>query len=272
MPDRQPEKQHPEQQPMRNPSARRPDILSSLDPRAKLVCAGFLGVLVWQAATPVLVCYALFVASLFAISHNINASHLPMLRSYLWFVILWAAIKLCIDAAGLTPAAQLLFPQHAAFADRIQLALPAAGVFALRLLILIGIGLLLTLSGSSRSLGLALSWFLRPVLGKRAWHMALSLSLMIHFLPLIQQTTAQVRHAIRLRNPACSKLRCWLLLPQATLRVMSQKTWTQTVAVAARGLDSPEAWKPQFPPQPFGWLACAVVLSIAAVPFWIDKI
>lgn len=257
---------HLQQQTDRNTPPPRQIPLYRLDPRARLLCAGTLGVLVWQAPPLAVAAYALLVAALFLFSGTATRAGFSMARPYLWFVLLWAGVKLAADTAGLGPAAQATALPAA---DRLLEALPQAGLMALRLMVLIGIGLLLTLTGSPRSLGLAMAWFLKPVLGRRAWHAALSLALMVHFLPLIQKTVAQVRQAIRLRAPRCTAVRRWLLIPQATLRVMSQKTWAQTVAVAARGLDSPDAWEPDFPRQPGAWCLCGLFLLLAAAPVWL---
>ncbi len=247
-------------------SAHHKNSFGNLDPRAKLLCTATLGILVWHAPPLVVCIYAACTMGAFYASDVFVWLHAPMLRSCLYFVLLWAGAKLFIDTAGL--AAGSLSPQGPLLpvSQRILQALPATGLLALRLGILIALGMLLTLTISIRSLGLAFMWFLRPVMGRHAWRAALALALMIHFIPLIQRTVAQVRHALVLRAPQRSLPKRWILLPQATLRIMSQKTWTQTVAVAARGLDMPQAWRPEFTPQPMTWIACILFLLFATAP------
>ncbi|RXF76972.1 cobalt transporter, partial [Desulfovibrio sp. DS-1] len=53
-----------------------------------------------------------------------------------------------------------------------------------------------------------------------------------------------------------------VLLPAAVLRILGQRTWTQTVAVAARGLDRPEAWRPDFPFRPVRWALALLLVGL----------
>ncbi|SIO13744.1 energy-coupling factor transporter transmembrane component T [Halodesulfovibrio marinisediminis] len=211
--------------------------LSSFDPRLKIILAATIGILTWHVPVYALSAYAGFILIL-GITNRVHiALGRRAIATYIYFIIVWAGIKFALDCTSLI---QGIAPDY-------QGALQAAGVLALRLTILIGIGILLATTSSARQLGLALSWFLRPILGKRSWEPALSLALMIHFIPLIQRTFSQVLQAITLRNPPRSKWQQFLLVPQAVLRICAQKTWTQTVAVAARKLDSPAAWSTSLP-------------------------
>lgn len=211
--------------------------LLSFDPRLKIILAATVGILTWHVPVYALYAYAAAIV-LLEVSSKV---HLTLgtrtIVTYLYFILIWAGIKFALDCSSIL---QGITPDY-------QTALLSSGTLTLRLIILIGIGLLLATTSSARQLGLALSWFMRPVLGKRSWEPALSLALMIHFIPLIQETFKHVMQAMELRNPPRSKWQRFLLVPQAVLRICAQKTWTQTVAVAARKLDSPEAWTQQVP-------------------------
>ncbi len=234
--------------------------LHSIDPRLKILLAGCFGVATWHVGPYALGGYAFCLWLLCARADFFTRARWPMLRSYLWFVLFWALMKFALDCL---PATWPMYLPNRAILRQAGL---EAGLLAVRLCILIGLGLVLALTTSPRQLGLALSWFLRPVLGRNSWKTALSLALMIHFLPLTQSTIAQVRQAIRLRNPQRSRWQRFLLLPQATLRILAQKTWTQTVAVAARRLDSPAAWVPHFPPQPMAWIMGVIIAGAGLLP------
>lgn len=256
--------------------------LAALDPRLKIILAGCFGVATWQVDNTTLGIYAFVLWLICARAEFFTRDRWPMFRAYLLFVLLWVLLKFTLDTLpfiaappltnagaaimppnfipGLMP--DLLFPPLAVLR---QTAMEAA-LLGGRLCVLIGLGLLLALTTSPRQLGLALSWFLRPVLGKNAWKTALSLALMIHFLPLVQATFAQVKQTIKLRQPRRSRWERFLLVPQATLRLLAQKTWSQTVAVAARGLDSPEAWVPHFPPQPLNWILGFLMAAAGLLP------
>ena len=277
--------------------------LAALDPRLKIMLAGCFGVATWQVDNTTLGIYAFVLWLICARAEFFTRDRWPMFRAYLLFVLLWVLLKFTLDTLpfitaplmaspigplavlapgplAVTPATgtggatamlpdfipglmpDLLFPPLGLLR---QTAMDAA-LLGLRLCVLIGLGLLLALTTSPRQLGLALSWFLRPVLGKNAWKTALSLALMIHFLPLVQTTFAQVKQTIRLRQPKRSRWERVLLVTQATLRLLAQKTWSQTVAVAARGLDSPEAWVPHFPPQPLNWILGFLMAAAGLLP------
>lgn len=234
--------------------------LNTVDPRLKILLAGCFGIATWHVEPAILCTYAFFLWMLCARADFFSRAHWPMLRSYLLFVLFWTGIKFALDC---TP---LLFGPPMQTGPFMQQAGIEAGLLGLRLCILIGLGLVLALTTSPRQLGLALSWFLRPVLGQNSWKTALSLALMIHFLPLAQSTFAQVRQAILLRQPKRSRWERFVLVPQATLRILAQKTWTQTIAIAARGLDTPEAWVPHFPPQPLVWIGGFLLATAGLLP------
>lgn len=235
--------------------------LSSFDPRLKIILAAAIGILTWHVPVYALCVYA-FGILILGISNRVHiALGQRAIATYIYFIIVWAGIKFALDC---TPLLQGITPNY-------QAASLAAGILALRLTILIGIGMLLVATSSARQLGLALSWFLRPILGKRSWEPALSLALMIHFIPLIQRTFTQVLQAMELRNPPRSKWQRFLLVPQAVLRICAQKTWTQTVAVAARKLDSPEAWKPHFSLSYWQIIISLSILLAAISPFGLNQ-
>lgn len=237
-----------------------PHWLNSLDPRLKILLAGCFGVATWHVDNTTLGAYSFFLWLLCARADFFTRARWPMFRAYLAFILLWVFLKFILDSLPSMASIHLL-PLPLLRQNAIE-----AALLGLRLCVLIGLGLVLTLTTSPRQLGLALSWFLRPILGKNSWKTALSLALMIHFLPLVQSTFAQVKQTIRLRQPKRSRWQRFLLVPQAALRLLAQKTWNQTVAVAARGLDSPEAWQPHFPPQPVNWILGFLVTGAGLLP------
>ena len=225
--------------------------LVHLDARLKIITAACFGLLTWRAGPLGLAAYGLGVGWAALVLGAFRAENRRTFAAYGLFVLFWMAFALALAS------------WEGSFTW--SKTLPETGLLGLRLCVLLFIGLSLALSASPRQLGLAFSWFLRPVLGRRAWTAALSLSLLVHFLPLAWTCVRQVRQAIRLRNPRQGKVRRALLLSRATLRILGQKTWTQTVAIAGRGLDSPEAWEPRFTPQPLAWLGALGVVVVGGV-------
>ncbi|QJB58228.1 cobalt transporter [Pseudodesulfovibrio sp. zrk46] len=207
-------------------------FVRALDPRLKLALALVIGPCMWLLS-PLSVAACLVILLPIQLSLSICQPLGPkMVRSLGVFVLVWVVVKCVVDA--LSGIAAITVVENSA-------------VLALRLGGLLLVGLSLAMSTSPRALGLAVSWGLRPVVGKeRAWRVALSLALMVHFLPLCLSTMNQVRETLARRYPKCSFRERMVIIPQAVLRNLGQKTWNQTLAVAGRGLEQPEAWEPHF--------------------------
>lgn len=244
---------------------------SPQDPRLHLLLAGCYGVLVWRLPPSGLAVVAAGLAALFMATPLRRRLRPGMLRGHAWFVLAWMALRFalaCLGPVEGTPATpggdggvfgnlQFTWPDGPLLAHAAR----ESALLGLRLALLIGIGLALALAASPRALGLALVWLLRPVLGARAWQPALGVALMIHFLPMAQGTFAQASRAADLRGPLPLRRRA-VLLPAAVLRILGQRTWTQAVAVAARGLDRPEAWRPGFPFRPAQWALALLLVGL----------
>ncbi len=205
-------------------------LLRTFDPRLKIALGLMLAVLVWVAGPAGVAAYALGLTALIATA-RLGSVFWQAFKSYLLFLGVWTGLKILAGAIAAQPLEQVL--AEAAF-------------LALRLYTLLILGLILSTSSSPRSLGLAVSWYMRP-LGRWTWQPALALALMIHFLPLIWQTFAHVGQMIKLRCHGLPAYKRLLLLVQASLRALTQKTWDQTLAMASRGLDTPEAWQVRMP-------------------------
>jgi len=204
----------------------------NLDPRLKLAVALVLGSCLWKVdVVSVLFC----ALGLFAILRPLAAVQpvgSKMVRSLLFFVLFWVGIKVLLDGLSGMPLVQVGMD---------------AGELAVRLAALLLLGLSLALSTSARSLGLAVAWAIRPLVGKeRAWRLALSLALMIHFLPMCLASMSNVKETVARRCPEYGFRQRLLIIPLAVIRYLSQKTWNQTLAVASRRLDSSGSWEPDF--------------------------
>ena len=218
----------------------------NLDPRLKLAVALVLGPCLWKISVVFAFLCALV---LFAILKPLAASQPvgpKMVRSLVFYVLLWVGIKIVLDSLTGVP---------------LTLAAMAAFDLAVRLSALLLLGLTLALSTSARALGLAVAWAVSPLVGKeRAWRLALSLALMIHFLPLCLSTMANVKEMVSRRCPGYGFWQRLLIIPQVVIRNMGQKTWNQTLAVAGRGLEGAEAWEPEFVWTGHDWLWAIVAL------------
>ncbi|GAB7079184.1 hypothetical protein JCM14635_08570 [Megalodesulfovibrio paquesii] len=232
-----------------------PALLRSPDPRPIALLCLALGILTWQTSLPGAACHLVFFLGLIFYAPRRAGFNAGLLRSGLGFVVLWSAVKL-----GL-----LLWEADWRYAPAM---LATAGELGLRLAALVSIGVALTALVSPPALCRAAAWALRPVLGRRAWEPALALALMLHFVPLIWETAGRLRLALRCRQLPLSRRRQTLLFLQTLLRALALRTWTQTLAIAARDLDRDEAWRwettraSRNAARPL-WLACLVCLAAA---------
>lgn len=207
-------------------------FLRNTDPRLKIGAALALGPALWTVSPWWVAGLAgLLLVALVSLTATQPVER-AMMRSLTWFVLFWVALKAVLDGISGLP-----------FTDIVAAAL----ILGLRLGALLLLGLTLAQSTSPRGLGMAVTWALGPFVGReRAWKTALSLALMIHFLPLCLSTIERIRESMTLRCPGCSLRQRLTLIPQAVLRSLGQKTWNQTLAVAGRRLDTAEAWSPEF--------------------------
>ncbi len=226
--------------------------LAAADPRLTCLVGLAVGLSIWRAGPAALAVYGLGLGlAAFCLS---AAGRRPGITpgAAAGFVLLWS-----LTAAGLALVGQGALPLAEAAVVGLML--------AARLTVLVALGACLVMAATPRRMGLALAWALRPVMGRRAWQAALALSLMVHFIPLTAAAAGGMRAAITRRAPRLPAWRRYPLIAQATIRVMSQKTWEQAVAVAVRRLDGPEAWTGLSRP---GFIETALGLSLA-VSAWL---
>ncbi|WP_207259856.1 cobalt transporter [Desulfovibrio sp. Huiquan2017] len=235
-----------------------PDVagwVRSLDPRLKLAAALLIGPGLWKVDVLAAAGCAVFLLALGRFLAVGQPGGGKMVRSLLSFVFFWVAVKAVLDGVTGMPVEYMA-------SDAAQL--------AVRLVALLMLGLCLALSTSARALGLAVAWALRPFLGReRAWRIALSLSLMVHFLPVCLSTLSGVRGVVARRCPKAGFFRRMRMIPQAVIRNLGQKTWNQTLAVACRGLDRAEAWEPDFAWAARDWAGTGFVLLATAAMFFL---
>lgn len=225
-------------------------LILNADPRGKLFLGILLGALAWSVSLPVLGAYALFcILVLWCLprSGGVHSEAGPgsALRTYLFFVLFWMSLKWGMDMLSGQGALQALGP---------------ALILGARLAVLLLVGLVLAAAMSVRQMTMAVTWAARPVLRSRAWQAGLALSLMVHFLPLTWKTVSEVRRTIRVRVPQLSFRQRLTVVPVAVMRALAQKTWNQSLAIVARGMDRPQAWKVELSPS-WAEMFCFVLLA-----------
>jgi biotin transport system permease protein len=222
--------------------------LLDLDPRLKIILAFAWGLLTWQVAGAPLALYLLGAIVLAWILMGYGAVQGRNLLHLAVLVLVWSGVK---ALWGLWDAAAM------------QQSLFSSLVLGQRLAVLVLLGLCLTAVCSSRQMGLALDWFLRPLFRGKSWQVALALALMLHFLPLCLQTLRGVQTALSLRCAHLSLYSRYKHLVLASFRILAQRTWEQTLALSARGLDSSSAWRRPLPWSPKQWGLGLLALMLA---------
>jgi biotin transport system permease protein len=223
--------------------------LGAVDGRVVLALSLLLGVLVWRGGVAGAAADAVLCGAIVASAGAGPGGALKVTARHAALALVWGAVKLGTAlAAGATARA----------------ALEGAGALAVRLVALLLMGSAVTALLTPRALGLAAASLARPVLGRRAWVVALALSLMIHSVPRALASFEDARAALRLRRVRVSRLRAALLVVQAGLRRLAVGTWDQSLAIAARRLDRPEAWVASGPPRARD-VAVGAVIATAAI-------
>ncbi|WP_415519404.1 MAG: cobalt transporter [Desulfovibrio aminophilus] len=221
--------------------------LHGLDPRLKLGWALAAGWFIWRGGAFGLAAWIVALSILAVFLRPFWRGMSGIWRSGVLFALFWGALK-----AGLLWLDDLPFPDI----------LGQASLLTMRLFALVLLGLTLALSTPPRQCGLALSWTGRPFFGRRSWEPALALTLMIHFLPQCWRVMSAVRRSLEQRCRRVSFMRRWTLFASAVLRALGRRTWEQTLAVASRGLDEPQAWAAGFDPPDRSWLKAAMLLAL----------
>ena len=266
--------------------------LTKADPRAALLLASLCGGLIWQAGPLAL---AACLITLAALIHSAKAwlrwptgTAMRTLR----FAAFWPLLALAIDAApplfaclaSLASGNTLIAPLADTVSNTLheqwfgpalvfarELFMPALGkatLLFIRLLVLMGAALLLTTLYSPRSLGLAASWFLRPVFRENGWKIALALALMLQYIPRIHSMLASLRTAALIRGLPHKGLRYWKTALPRLFTLLAGQTWEQALGIASRQLDTARVWNCTMPLTVRGTLPCALLgVGVAAVGF-----
>lgn len=224
--------------------------LSVVDSRVKLLAALALGGLIWRASWPGLLCYGLFLLAVACEHRHAWPGNVRLLRTYVFFVLFWSVAKFALGLFG-------------------PISWQQAGIDALliavRVSCLLLLGAALTMTTTTRAMGLGLSALLGPLLGReRAWKLALSFALMAHFLPMTWRTVEQVKVTVRQRCPKLKLHKRLPLMVQAILRNLGRLTWDQSLALAGRNLDRAEAWRTDLPFFPWQWGGGLLFVVISA--------
>jgi biotin transport system permease protein len=222
--------------------------LAQADGRVVLLLALLFGVLVWRAGLAANVLYAAFFAAVLASAGASGQDARRLVRAAAAFALAWGGVKLAVDLLG--GAA----PREAG---------AAVALLVVRLAVLLLLGGVVSALLTPRALGLALAGLTPGFLRRRTWSVSLALLLMVHFVPRALAAFEGARAALRVRRVALPRLAGLVLVLEAGARNLARLTWDETLAVAARRLDAPEAWVEPVPLRLAHWGAGGAVALLA---------
>lgn len=205
-----------------------PSRLRRLDARIKLVAllaSCFVTQYLPEGLLPVWLAVLL---CLFFVKEMRTAGVLSIARGGVYFTLFWLVMKAGSDMFGGKAASEALAG-----------ALPLAGrLAALTLAGVACVGL-----SSPIETGRAAVWFIRPVVGRRAWKPALAIALTAWFLPLTLRLFADALTAIRARGLKLSWRRKAVAAVGATLRILEKKADELALGLASRRVDDYRSWR-----------------------------
>ena len=218
------------------------------DPRLALGVALAASLCVWHAGWPGLCAYAVVLIFFWQRAGTRHLAPQGTLARTVRFCLFWTAITWgftlseALPPIGWSDFSILTETLRTALPPAFWTTLPGAALLLCRLALLMAFALSLTLHLSPHALGRAAVWFTAPLLGKNAWKPALSLALMVHYLPAIHSATHAVRLAARVRGLPERGFAYWKNALPHLFRLLYSRTMQQAMAIASRGLDTNGAW------------------------------
>lgn len=207
------------------------------DPRPLLLITISSGITTWWLAPRYLSILLLVIIILLFFPRSSRSNTALYIRKFflpaVGFITFWCFIKFIMDWTTSTSI-------NESFIE--------TGILALRLSVIITLGLVLISHTTPRCIALSTAWYLRPLFKQHAWEIALALSLMLHTIPRLFYIIAQIRMTVKNRFASFSYFQRIQIVVSTTVRIVMLSTMHQTNALIARQLDNPTAWEFHHPP------------------------
>lgn len=200
--------------------------LQACDARIKIMLSIVLGVCAWRAGPWALGLFFVSTGLLAWAAAGMSLFSRRQIKGLLLFVGVWTAVKAGMELLAHNPVW-----------------LKQSLILGARLSVLVLVGLSLAALTSRVQVGRAVSSLLRPIFKNKSWQGAMSLALMIHFIPVTMGTMHSVQRTLSLRGHDLSMRQRLHLFVTTVMRNLSRSTWDQTMALAVRGLEEPKAWE-----------------------------
>lgn len=218
-----------------------PTFLHSIDARVKLAGMAALSVATVSAGSLGMALASVGVAA-GALTIRPLALRLIFSLKFFWLILLGVVL-----ARALTTPGDLLFKWH--FIALSYTGLTAGLMISWRLLVIVYLSLLITVTTPANDIRAAIQWFLSPIPFVKAQAISDMIMLLIRFMPMILVRSQQISDAQKARSVACRKN------PLYRVRIYSMSLLRQTIleseqlsyAMAARCYDAQRS----IPPRPF---------------------
>ena len=204
----------------------RSSLIRPLDTRALLPLLLLSGVLIWKMSLYALLLMGVVLFFLFLRSASPRGTS-RFFRTGIPLIIYWTVFSaLSMELTG------------SSHAETLQ----ASVMLAARLLVILLLGAWTLHRARPQELSRAVVWFLRGILGKKAWEVGLALTIMIRSLPGILHKITRSREAAVFRLRQASALRKMALITAHCIRALPSAAEGVALAISVRRLDTPTSW------------------------------
>ena len=221
----------------------RSSLIRPMDTRALFPLLPLSGVLIWKMSLQALLIMGLVLFFLFLRSARPQDTS-RFFRTGIPLIIYWTAFSaLSMELTG---------SSH-------EETLQASLMLTARLLVILLLGSWTLRRTRPQDLSRAVVWFLKGLMGKRAWEVGLALTIMIRSLPSILHRITRSREAAVFRLRQVSALRRMAVVTAHCMRELPSASEGVALAITVRRLDSPCPWT-DTSEVPFGdWIKASIV-------------
>lgn len=197
-------------------------------PHATVLLCFFTGLIVWYVPFQVAALLAIVCLLPSAFNWRGLLAHKKLLLGYALFLLFWGTSKFLLA----------LFNGADYF-----VAIMAGLDLTLRLLTIAGVGLALILHFTPYGLATAAGQLLAKLAPKQAWKFSLAILIMLSFIQEAALAFSGLKQTLLLRGQHLTAPQRITILGSGIINILARQTWDRALAIAARKLDLPSAWK-----------------------------
>lgn len=203
--------------------------LKNIDHRILVVLSALIGVSIWVLPIPILFPFILLLYIFFQIRGGLTIDQKKSVSRYFYFILFWVSTKFIIDTLVLSSSFEIVYT--------------GSVLLFFQLFILILLSLIINQNVSPRIIGQTMGWFVKPILGKKAWKVSLLLMIMLSMMPRIFRLSQKLNQTILIRAPHLSLFKRISLTSIAVLKITFSETESIAIAILSRDLFRSEPWE-----------------------------